>query len=301
MSNAPGLHQSAEGLSVSFEFFPPKTEKMEQGLWDAIRRLAPLGPAFVSVTYGAGGTTRERTHATVRRIQAETGLLAAAHLTCVGATRDEIDAVARSYWDAGIRHIVALRGDPPGGPLSGAAYAPHPGGYAYAADLVEGLKRVADFEISVAAYPETHPEARSAGDDLENLRRKIDAGATRAITQFFFDDDAFLRFRDRAAAAGISVPIVPGILPITNFARTLEFARSCNAKLPPGMAELFEGLDDDPETRQLVAANVAFEQCRRLHGAGVRQFHFYTLNRAELTVAICRMLGIRPRQPVCAG
>lgn len=298
MNNAPG-QQPPEGPSVSFEFFPPKTEKMEAGLWDAIRRLAPLGPAFVSVTYGAGGSTRERTHATVRRIQSETGLLAAAHLTCVGATREEIDAVARSYWDAGIRHIVALRGDPPGGPLSGTAYAPHPGGYAYAADLVEGLRRVADFEISVAAYPEVHPEARNAGDDLDNLKRKIDAGATRAITQFFFDGDAFLRFRDRAAAAGVSVPIVPGILPITNFARTLEFARSCNAAIPSGMAELFDGLDDDPDTRQLVAANVAYEQCRRLYGAGTRQFHFYTLNRAELTVAICRMLGIRPRQPAC--
>jgi methylenetetrahydrofolate reductase (NADPH) len=300
MNNAPG-QLPPEGPSVSFEFFPPKTEKMEAGLWDAIRRLAPLGPAFVSVTYGAGGSTRERTHATVRRIQSETGLLAAAHLTCVGATREEIDAIARSYWDAGIRHIVALRGDPPGGPLSGTAYVPHPGGYAYAADLVEGLRRVADFEVSVAAYPEVHPEARSAEDDLDNLKRKVDAGATRAITQFFFDDDAFLRFRDRAAAAGISVPIVPGILPITNFARTLEFARSCNASIPSGMAELFDGLDDDPETRQLVAANVAYEQCRRLYGAGVRQFHFYTLNRAELTVAICRMLGIRPRQPVCTG
>ncbi|WP_207476957.1 methylenetetrahydrofolate reductase [Arenibaculum pallidiluteum] len=279
--------------SVSFEFFPPKTEKMEQTLWQAIGKLAPLQPSFVSVTYGAGGSTRERTHATVTRIQSETGIAAAAHLTCVAASRDEIDAIARTYWEAGIRHVVALRGDPPGGLLSGAAYEPHPGGYAYACDLVAGLRRVADFEISVAAYPETHPQARDAASDLDNLKRKIDAGATRAITQFFFDNDAYLRFVDRAAAAGITVPIVPGILPITNFARAVEFARSCNARMPEGMAQLFDGLDDDPETRQLVAATVAAEQCRSLQARGVRDFHFYTLNRAELTVAICRMLGIR--------
>lgn len=295
MSLAP-QDETAPGLSVSFEFFPPKTEKMEQSLWQAIGKLTPLGPSFVSVTYGAGGSTRERTHATVCRIQSETRTEAAAHLTCVGATRDEIDAVARTYWEAGIRHIVALRGDPPGGPLGQAVYEPHPGGYAYAADLVEGLRRVADFEISVAAYPEIHPQARDAASDLDNLRRKIDAGATRAITQFFFDNDAFLRFRDRAAAAGIHAPVVPGILPITNFTRTVEFAKSCNARIPPDMAELFEGLDDDPETRQLVAATVATEQCRRLQREGVGQFHFYTLNRAELTVGICRMLGVRPPQ-----
>jgi methylenetetrahydrofolate reductase (NADPH) len=287
---------TAPGLSVSFEFFPPKTEKMEQSLWQAIGKLTPLGPSFVSVTYGAGGSTRERTHATVCRIQSETGTEAAAHLTCVGATRDEIDDIARTYWEAGIRHIVALRGDPPGGPLGQAVYEPHPGGYAYAADLVEGLKRVADFEISVAAYPEIHPQATDAATDLDNLRRKIDAGASRAITQFFFDNDAFLRFRDRAAAAGIHAPIVPGILPITNFTRTVEFAKSCNARIPPDMAELFEGLDDDPDTRQLVAATVATEQCRRLQREGVGNFHFYTLNRAELTVGICRMLGVRPPQ-----
>ncbi|HSK38237.1 MAG TPA: methylenetetrahydrofolate reductase [Arenibaculum sp.] len=296
MSMVSDAHPS-DGLSASFEFFPPKTEKMEQSLWQAVSKLSPLAPAFVSVTYGAGGSTRERTHATVCRIQSETGLNAAAHLTCVGADKGEIDAVARTYWDAGIRHIVALRGDPPGGPLSDARYEPHPGGYAYAADLVEGLRRVADFEISVAAYPEVHPQAPDAQTDLDNLKRKVDAGATRAITQFFFDNDAFLRFRDRAAAAGIKVPIVPGILPITNFARTLDFARSCNASIPAGMADLFQGLDDDPDTRQLVAANAAFEQCRRLREAGVGQFHFYTLNRAELTVAICHMLGIRSRQP----
>lgn len=280
--------------SVSFEFFPPKTEKMEQSLWQAVQRLAPLKPAFVSVTYGAGGSTRERTHATVRRIQGETGIPAAAHLTCVGASRDEIDAVARHYWEAGIRHIVALRGDPPeaDGGVAG-KYVPHPEGYAYAADLVAGLKRVADFEISVAAYPETHPEAVSPQADLDNLKRKIDAGATRAISQFFFDNDAFLRFRDACAAAGIHAPIVPGILPITNFARAVEFAGRCGAAVPVELADAFDGLDRDPETRQLIAAHVAVEQCRALLAEGVDEFHFYTLNRADLTVAICHLLGVR--------
>lgn len=284
--------------SVSFEFFPPKTEKMEQSLWQAIQRLAPLAPAFVSVTYGAGGSTRERTHATVCRIQSETGIPAAAHLTCVGATRDEIDAIARTYWNAGIRHIVALRGDPPeaAGGLGG-AYAPHPGGYAYAADLVAGLKAVADFEISVAAYPEAHPDAPSAAFDLDNLKRKVDAGATRGITQFFFDNDKYLRFRDRCAAAGIPAPIVPGILPITNYARAVEFAGKCNATIPAKLAETFEGLDADPETRHLVAATVAAEQCQALQAEGVDAFHFYTLNRSDLTTAICRMLGVRAKAP----
>jgi len=285
--------------SVSFEFFPPKTEKMEQSLWQAIQRLAPLAPAFVSVTYGAGGSTRERTHATVCRIQAETGIPAAAHLTCVGATRDEIDAIARTYWDAGIRHIVALRGDPPesAGGLGG-AYVPHPGGYAYAADLVAGLKTVADFEISVAAYPEAHPDAPSADFDLDNLKRKVDAGAARGITQFFFDNGKYLRFRDRCAAAGIAAPIVPGILPITNFARAVEFAGKCNAAIPAKLAETFEGLDSDPETRHLVAATVAAEQCQALQAEGVDAFHFYTLNRSDLTTAICRMLGVKAKAPV---
>lgn len=284
--------------SVSFEFFPPKTEKMEQSLWQAIQRLAPLGPSFVSVTYGAGGSTRERTHNTVTRIQKETGIPAAAHFTCVGATRDEIDAIARTYWDAGIRHLVALRGDPPeteGG--VGGRYVPHPGGYAYAADLVAGMKRVADFEISVAAYPETHPEAPSAQFDLDNLKRKVDAGATRAITQFFFDNDAYFRFLDRCAAAGIAVPIVPGILPITNFARAVEFAGKCGAAMPKRYAETFEGLDSDPETRHLVAATMAAEQCQALQAQGIKDFHFYTLNRSDLTVAICRMLGVKAKQP----
>ncbi|KAA0683311.1 methylenetetrahydrofolate reductase [NAD(P)H] [Roseomonas genomospecies 6] len=284
--------------SVSFEFFPPKTEKMEQSLWQAIQRLAPLGPSFVSVTYGAGGSTRERTHNTVTRIQKETGIPAAAHFTCVGATRDEIDAIARTYWDAGIRHLVALRGDPPeteGG--VGGRYVPHPGGYAYAADLVAGMRKVADFEISVAAYPETHPEAPSAQFDLDNLKRKVDAGATRAITQFFFDNDAYFRFLDRCAAAGITVPIVPGILPITNFARAVEFAGKCGAAMPKRYAETFEGLDSDPETRHLVAATMAAEQCQALQARGIKDFHFYTLNRSDLTVAICRMLGVKAKQP----
>ncbi|CAO3374253.1 methylenetetrahydrofolate reductase [NAD(P)H] [Azospirillum argentinense] len=284
--------------SVSFEFFPPKTEKMEQSLWQAIQRLAPLSPSFVSVTYGAGGSTRERTHNTVTRIQKETGIPAAAHFTCVGATREEIDAIARTYWDAGIRHLVALRGDPPeteGG--VGGRYVPHPGGYAYAADLVAGMRKVADFEISVAAYPESHPEAPSAQFDLDNLKRKVDAGATRAITQFFFDNDAYFRFLDRCAAAGITVPIVPGILPITNFARAVEFAGKCGAAMPKRFAETFEGLDADPETRQLVAATMAAEQCQALQAQGIRDFHFYTLNRSDLTVAICRMLGVKAKQP----
>jgi methylenetetrahydrofolate reductase (NADPH) len=289
---------------ISFEFFPPKTPEMEERLWAAIKRLEALRPRFVSVTYGAGGSTRERTHATVRRIRQETALEPAAHLTCVAATREEIDAVARDYWEAGIRHIVALRGDPPNGPTAGGAgpaYAPHLGGYAYAADLVAGLKRVADFEISVAAYPETHPAARSPGHDLDNLKAKLDAGATRAITQFFFDVEVFLRFRDRAAAAGIDVPIVPGILPVTNFAQLKRMAAACGASIPAWMGAHFDGLDDDPDTRRLVAASLAAEQCRRLHAYGVHEFHFYTLNRADLIVAICHLLGVRAPKPVAAA
>jgi methylenetetrahydrofolate reductase (NADPH) len=281
---------------VSFEFFPPKTEEMEERLWAAIKRLEPLRPRFVSVTYGAGGSTRERTHATVHRIRQETPLEPAAHLTCVAATREEIDAVAHDYWAAGIRHIVALRGDPPGG--IGTGYQPHPDGYAYAADLVAGLRKVGDFEISVAAYPETHPTARSPGHDLDNLKQKLDAGANRAITQFFFDVDVFLRFRDRVAAAGIGVPLVPGILPVTNFAQLKRMAASCGASIPAWMGGHFDGLDDDPDTRRLVAASLAAEQCRRLHGNGVHEFHFYTLNRADLIVAICHLLGVRAPRPV---
>lgn len=281
-----------QDVAVSFEFFPPKTAQMEQTLWACVERLATLHPAYVSVTYGAGGSTRERTHTTLVRIREETALVPAAHLTCIAATRDEIDDIARRYWDAGIRHIVALRGDPPEG---SSRYTPHPGGYAYANDLVAGLKRIAEFEISVAAYPEVHPEARNAASDLDNLKRKIDAGASQAITQFFFDVDVYFRFLERARAAGITVPIIPGILPVTNFAQVVRFAGVCGASVPPWMADLFAGLDDEPDTRKLVAASVAAEQCRALHAGGAKQFHFYTLNRAELTYAICHVLGVRPQ------
>ena len=293
----PPFLPNAQGLQVSFEFFPPKTEEMEKTLWSALKRLEPLGPRFVSVTYGAGGTTRERTHATVLRILKETSLTPAAHLTCIGAPRSEIDDIARLYWREGVRHIVALRGDPPD---RGATYVPYPGGYAYASDLVAGLKKIGDFEISVACYPEVHPEAISAKADLENLKRKIDAGASRAITQFFFDVDVFHRFVDRARAAGISVPIVPGILPVTNFARVAEFAKACGTRIAPWVAKLFEGLDEDAETRKLVAATVAAEQCRMLQASGIREFHFYTLNRADLTYAICHILGLRPKAAAAA-
>ena len=263
-------------------------------LWGAIKRLEPLSPRFVSVTYGAGGSTRALTHNTVRRILAETALTPAAHLTCVGATRAEVAAVADAYWQAGVRHVVALRGDPPAGE---AGYLPFPDGYAYASDLVAGLRRRHDFEISVATYPEGHPEAPSLEADLDNLKRKIDAGATRAITQFFFDNSAFLRFRDRCAAAGIAVPIVPGIMPITNFVQTARFAAKAGASVPASMARQFEGLEQDPETRKLVAASIAAEQCRHLAAEGVTEFHFYTLNRADLTYALCHLLGLRPSLP----
>jgi methylenetetrahydrofolate reductase (NADPH) len=275
--------------AVSFEFFPPKTPEMEETLWDTVCALAPLSPAFVSVTYGAGGSTRERTHATVSRIVAEAGIPAAAHLTCVEATCAEIDTVARSYWSAGVRHIVALRGDAPD-PESG--YVRHPGGYAYACDLVAGLRNVADFEISVAAYPETHPEAKSADFDLDNLKRKIDAGASQAITQFFFDNDVFLRFRDRVAAAGITVPIVPGIMPVGNFKSMCRFAAMCGASVPSFLAARFEGLDESPFERRQVAIELASTQCQALLDEDVGMFHFYTLNRAALTQAVCENLGI---------
>jgi methylenetetrahydrofolate reductase (NADPH) len=278
-------------VAVSFEFFPPGDEAMERTLWASIQRLAPLAPRFVSVTYGADGSTRERTHNAVRRIQRETTLTAAPHLTCIGAAQGEILEIAQRYWDEGVRHIVALRGDPPAGQVT---YAPHPGGFAYAADLVRGLRRVGDFDISVAAYPETHPEARDADFDLANLRAKLDAGATRAITQFCFDTDAYLRFRDRCAAAGIAAPIVPGILPITRFPQMLRFAQRCGASVPTWLHERFEGLDEDAETRRMIAASVAIEQVRRLQAEGVHEFHFYTLNRAELSYAICHALGVRP-------
>jgi len=278
-------------LSVSFEFFPPKTEKAEQTLWQSIERLAWLRPRFVSVTYGAGGSTRERTHRTVQRVIEQTPLDAAAHLTSVSATREEVDDVARRYWQAGIRHVVALRGDPPGDET---VYRPHPGGYTSGADLVAGLKRVAPFEISVAAYPEIHPDAASPQADIDNLKRKIDNGAVRAITQFFFDNDVFFRWLDRVRDAGIDVPVVAGIMPVSNVNGLLRFAAMCGANVPKWVRELFDGLDDDPQTRQLVAATVAAEQCARLREQGVKEFHFYTLNRAELTYAVCHMLGMRP-------
>ena len=280
--------------SLSFEFFPPKTEAMEESLWRAIQRLALLRPDFVSVTYGAGGSTRERTHATVARLLAETDLVPASHLTCVNASRDELDAVARSYWDIGVRHIVALRGDAPGDtPGSLGPYTPRADGYAYASDLVAGLRRIADFEISVAAYPERHPESTSLQADLDNLKRKIDAGATRAITQFFFEADTYCRFLENARKAGITVPIVPGILPVTNFAQVVKFSAMCGASVPAWLARLFDGLDADQETRRMVAAVVAAEQVRRLQAAGVDEFHFYTLNRPDLVYAIAHILGVR--------
>lgn len=278
-------------VAVSFEFFPPKSEKMEAQLWDAVTQLKPLGPSFVSVTYGAGGSTRERTHATVARIIAEAGLPAAAHLTCVAASKAEIREVAEHYWEAGVRHIVALRGDA-GEP--GAPFTPHPEGYASAAELVAGLKEIADFDISVAAYPETHPDADCPQTDIDNLKRKLDAGASRAISQFFFSAETFFRFRDQCAAAGIDTPILPGILPVTNVAQARKFAGACGAAIPAWMDGLFEGLDEKPAARQLVAATVAAELCRRLYAGGVRDLHFYTLNRPELAYAICHMLGKRP-------
>ena len=278
-------------IKVSFEFFPPKTAEMETSLWAAIERLAPLRPSFVSVTYGAGGSTRERTHATVERIVRETALKPAAHLTCVSATRDEIDDVVRGYWDAGVRHVVALRGDPAGG--LGTAYAAHPGGYDQTADLVAGIRRAGDFEVSVSAYPEKHPEAASLDADLDALQAKIDAGATRAITNFFFDNDVFLRYLDRVRARGIDIPIVPGIVAMQNFRQTAGFARKTGATVPDWLTARFEGLDDDAETRRLIAAAVAAEQVVDLVDRGVTEFHFYTMNRADLVYAICHLLGLR--------
>lgn len=302
-SAAPaGLNEGNKGTAgvpqVSFEFFPPNTPEMEDLLWQSVRRLAPLGPSFVSVTYGAGGSTRERTHDIVNRVIRESAIDAAAHLTCVAASRAEVDAVAQSYWDAGIRHVVALRGDPPAGVEK---FEAHPDGYRNAVELIAGLKRVADFDISAAAYPEVHPEAESASSALDFLKRKIDAGANRVITQFFFDVPVFLRFAERARAAGITVPIVPGIMPVSNFKGVKRFARRCGASVPDWLGALFEGLDKDPETRKLVGATVAAEQCRALQAAGVGQFHFYTLNRADLTYAICHILGLRPQPGAAPG
>ena len=284
---------SGHRIRVSFEFFPPKSEEMEKTLWDAVGRLAPLAPAFVSVTYGAGGSTRERTHTTVKRILKETDLVPAAHLTCVAATRAEIDAVVRNYVAAGVRHIVALRGDPLGG--VGERYAPHPGGYINAADLVAGIRRISDAEISVSAYPEKHPDSPTVAADIDMLKAKVEAGAVRAITQFFFDNELYFRYLDRVRARGIDVPIVPGILPVQNFKQTKAFAERCGTSIPAWLGERFAGLDNDAATRKLIAAAVAAEQVLDLVDHGVTDFHFYTMNRADLVYAICHLLGLRPK------
>jgi methylenetetrahydrofolate reductase (NADPH) len=290
----------SKAVAVSFEFFPPTDDAMVAHLWAAVQRLAPLQPKFVSVTYGADGSTRSRTHECVMRILHETELLVAPHLTCVGAPCEAVIDIAQDYWRHGVRHMVALRGDAPGVAAPGVAtpvgrYQPYPGGFAYASDLVRGLKRAAPFEISVAAFPEGHPESGSVEADVENLKRKVDAGACRAITQFFFDTDMFLRYRDRCVAAGIRASIVPGILPITRFPQLLRFAERCGASVPEWLRRRFDGLDDDPETRRMIAAHVAIDQVQHLREHGVEEFHFYTLNRAELTYAICHALGLRPR------
>ena len=299
LTNRPSrILGSKNGLRVSFEFFPPKTPAMEEGLWRAIERLAPLSPSFVSVTYGAGGSTRERTHATVLRLLNETGLRPAAHLTCVAATKGEVDDVVRAYAEAGVRHIVALRGDPLGG--VGAAYQPHPGGYDNAAALVAGIGAVGGFEISVAAYPEKHPESASIAADIDMLKRKVDAGARRAITQFFFDNDLFEAYLERVRAAGITIPIVPGIVPVHSFPQVARFAERTGASVPAWLAQRFEGLEEDAATRQLVAAAVAAEQVLDLVDRGITDFHFYTMNRADLVYAICHLLGMRPAKPAPA-
>ncbi|MCP4384927.1 MAG: methylenetetrahydrofolate reductase [NAD(P)H] [Hyphomicrobiales bacterium] len=292
---ASRLPDAGSGLKISFEFFPPKTAAMEEKLWHSIKRLAPLSPSFVSVTYGAGGSTRERTHATVSRILKETPLDPAAHLTCVAATRDEVDGVVRGYGEVGVRHIVALRGDPVGG--AGCAYAPHPGGYADSPALISGIRALGDFEVSVAAYPEKHPDSPSKEADIEMLKRKVDAGADRAITQFFFDNDSFEAYLERVRAAGITIPVVPGIVPVHDFNRIARFASNCGAAVPDWLAQRFEGLDKDPSTRQLIAAAVAAEQVLDLVDRGISDFHFYTMNRADLVYAICHLLGMRPVKP----
>ncbi len=292
----PRASRSALGdIKVSFEFFPPKTPEMEAHLWDAVTRLAPLRPKFISITYGAGGSTRERTHATVARIVRETMIRPAAHLTCVAASRDEVDAVIRGYWNAGVRHIVALRGDPVGGP--GTRYEPHPAGYATSTDLVAAIRRAADFDITVSAYPEKHPESAGVDQDIEALKAKIDAGASRAITQFFFDNSHYYRFVDRARARGVSIPIIPGVVPVQNFRQTASFAARAGATIPAWLARRFEGLDDDPATRRLIAAAVAAEQAIDLVDHGVADLHFYTMNKADLVFAICHLLGVRAPAP----
>jgi 5,10-methylenetetrahydrofolate reductase, prokaryotic form len=290
---SPMRNPESLDLGVSFEFFPPKTEKMEETLWASVKRLAPLGPRFVSVTYGAGGSTRERTHNTVARILRETPLKPAAHLTCVDATREEVDEVIADYWMIGVRHIVALRGDPAGG--VGQRYQPHAGGYASTPDLIEGIRKVGNFEVTVSAYPEKHPESPDIVADIELLKRKVDAGATRAVTQFFFDNDVFERYVEKVRKAGIEIPIVPGLVPVVNFAQTAQFAKRAGASVPSWIAKRFEGLEEDAETRKLVAAAVAAEQAFDLVERGFRDFHFYTMNRADLVFAICHLLGVRAK------
>ncbi len=285
--------ENANPVRVSFEFFPPKTDEAEANLWKAVRRLEPLNPAFVSVTYGAGGSTRERTHRTVQRILSETTLKPAAHLTCVEASREEVDQVIQDYKAIGVDHIVALRGDPPGASGIGGAYQPRADGYANATELARAIQRAGGFETSVGVYPEKHPESPSLDHDIDVLKAKVDAGATRALSQFFFDIDAFLRFRDRVRAAGVQIALIPGIMPVSNFAGLQRMSASCGASVPAWLAAHFEGLDDDPETRKLLAASVAAETCARLQEEGFADFHFYTLNRADLVYAICRVLGVR--------
>jgi methylenetetrahydrofolate reductase (NADPH) len=298
---ATGFRQSRHGSrrpNVSFEFFPPKSAEMETALWDSVRRLEPLQPSFVSVTYGAGGSTRERTHATVKRMVEETGLAPAAHLTCVSASRDEVNEVIRSYWDAGVRHIVALRGDPAGG--LGTAYEPHAQGYHQTCDLVEGIRAVGDFEVTVSAYPEKHPEAASLEADIDALKKKVDAGATRAITQFFFDNDVYFRYLDKVRSAGITIPVLPGIVPVQNFRQTASFAQRTGASVPQWLADRFAGLEDDVATRRLVAAAVCAEQVVDLIDRGVTDLHFYTMNKADLVYAICHLIGLRSESPATA-
>ncbi|GAA0773046.1 methylenetetrahydrofolate reductase [NAD(P)H] [Roseibium denhamense] len=287
--------QSAEPITASFEFFPPKSDKMAETLWSTVKRLEPLEPAFVSVTYGAGGSTRERTHKTVERILKETVLAPAAHLTCVGSPKSEVDEILRDYWELGVRHLVALRGDPLEG--IGAVYKPHPDGYAYASDLVAGIKKIANFDISVSGYPEKHPESGNWQQEIDNLKRKVDAGADRIITQYFFDNDTFDAYLERIAAAGINVPVVPGILPIHNFEQTMTFSAKCGSSIPHWLARRFSGLSNDPETRKLVGVSVACEQVMDLVDRGINDFHFYTMNRADLTYAICHMLGLGQHAP----
>jgi methylenetetrahydrofolate reductase (NADPH) len=297
VARAAGRHgERSSPLSLSFEFSPPRTPEMEEALWSCIRRLAPLSPTFVSVTYGAGGSTRERTHRTVRRILEETTLHPAAHLTCVAASRDEVDAVIRDYWEAGIRHIVALRGDPPG--ALGGVYTPRADSYANATELTAAIARIAPFEISVGVYPQKHPESPSIAHDIDVLKAKVDAGATRAITQFFFDTDSFLRFHDQVRAAGVTIPILPGIMPVTNYKGLVKMAGPCGIALPAWLGNLFAGLDGDPDTRRLIASAVAAEMCAKLEEEGFSDFHFYTLNRADLVYAICRVLGVREETAV---